>query len=125
MQKQQDLDKALLKSTFNGHLRRTLELIDAGADVNAQDQPDFRTPLMHAVERCSVEVAQALLSTGRVDVKMVDSGERTAFILATMFRKIVKGEKRKDACRQIAAMTSYAAIGHLPDRPDCPTPRAR
>jgi len=59
----------------NGHADATIRLIDAGADVNAQDVRGW-TPIGIAVDKGHTDVVTALIKAG-ADISTVDDKERT------------------------------------------------
>jgi uncharacterized protein len=56
-------------------------LLEAGADVNLKDNAEA-TALMWAAHRGYVEVAELILTTGKVDLNCKNKGGYTALMLA-------------------------------------------
>ena len=112
-----DIDERLLTASYNGDLRETLECITDGADVNAYDWSDGRFPLLHAAERGHVEVAQALLATGRVNLKDNDGNGNNAISMALKFEDLVKGRDNKKRYSMIANLIWGTEGGFLPEMP--------
>ena len=104
---------SLLTATFNGDLKETLRCIAAGANVNVQDPTNECTPLFYAVERGSVEIVAALLSTRRVDHELWDSKDQTPLDRAKALRTLFKNADVRD---------SYDKIAKMIDAYDVPSP---
>lgn len=90
--------KALLKAIKDGDVAKALQLIDSGADINAQDE-DGWTPLMLSIatEKPSLGVTMALIQA-KADINAVDPKGRSALMQAaangsTPALKILLSEK--------------------------------
>ena len=65
-----------MRRSLDGHLAQQLELLAAGADVNAQDKRGM-TALMHAAQYGRKEAVSVLLARG-ADASIHDNMGRTA-----------------------------------------------
>jgi ankyrin repeat protein len=69
---------------MRGELEIAKELLDSGAEVNAQDK-GFQTALMLAVYHNQDDLAQLLLSRG-ADPALKDENNRTALMMAKYYK---------------------------------------
>lgn len=76
------MNKELLAAARRGELAKVKELLAGGADVNAYDAESIRTAIMWAVAGEKLDVVQEVLSTGLVDLSMVDRNQATVLIIA-------------------------------------------
>jgi len=78
-----DADKrtALMAATYQNNIEASKLLIEADADVNAQDDR-LESPLLHAGARGYLEILKAILATGNADHMVLNRYDGTALIPA-------------------------------------------
>lgn len=82
---QENINYQLANEAQNGNTVRVEELLDDGADPNAEDGQFYWTALMHAASEGHIETARLLLDQGAdPNIKKKDDG-MTALMLTTMF----------------------------------------
>jgi len=72
---------ALMRATYENNVEASKLLIDAGADVNAQDDR-LESPFLHAGALGYLEILKACLATGKVDHMLLNRYGGTALIPA-------------------------------------------
>src|SRR5690554_733071 len=72
---------ALMVATYENHIKASKLLIEAGADVNAQDNR-LESPFLHAGARGYLHILKACLATGKVNHSILNRYGGTALIPA-------------------------------------------
>jgi ankyrin repeat protein len=101
----------MLKLLGDGHHRIVQELLDAGADVNAQASDCHLSALMVAAMGGEVEIAKTLLAHG-ADVNL-KSGKESALKMATYTEKDLEKEANNPDAEPTSDREKQAFIGWL------------
>jgi len=113
----QDLDVSLMEAAAYGQTDVVVDLLEAGADVNARDH-NGDTPLMYAIRHCEPENISVLVKAG-ADVNIRNNNGDTPLMVAVTcnYEDIVENAKRMvdttDYDESITMKPLIAAIVHI------------